>query len=648
MKTIGKIHLFSIILTFAIVCLPIYSNVRLPKLVSDGMVIQRNANVKIWGWADPAETISVRFIDSTYVTTANEKGEWSIVLRQYMAGGPYIMEIHANNDISVNDILIGDVWVCSGQSNMETTLSRVSVKYPDEIANSKNDYIRYFYVPQTYNFNDTQSDLPNGKWLYTNPENVPKFSAVAYFFAKEIYNKYKVPVGLINNALGGSPAEAWMSEEALKAFPNHYEEAQKFKDSVFINRIIQEDRTRVNTWYKLSWQKDEGNKDLMHKWCNPSLNTSDWAKIKVPGYWSGTDLNGINGVVWFRKEIQIPASLVGKEASLILGRIVDADSTFVNGTLVGSVSYQYPPRRYTVPAGILKEGRNIITVRLISNIGTAGFVPDKAYELTVNGKTIDLKGDWQYRIGTTMEPLIGETFIRWKPTGLYNAMLAPLFNYQIKGVLWYQGESNTRRWVEYKTLLPTLINDWRQHWNRPDLPFLVVQLHNFMETKSQPGESEWASLREVQRKTLDIPNTGLVVTIDLGEWNDIHPLNKQDVGKRLALAAQKVAYGDESVVYSGPIYQSMKVEGNKAILTFTNTGSGLIAMGGGELKYFAIAGEDNNFVWANAKIENDKVILWNDKITKPVAVRYAWADNPEGANLYNKEGLPASPFRTDE
>jgi sialate O-acetylesterase len=285
---------------------------------------------------------------------------------------------------------------------------------------------------------------------------------------------------------------------------------------------------------------------------------------------------------------------------------------------------------------------------VISNIGKGGFVPDKPYELIAGGKTIDLKGEWQYKLGAQMEPLAGQTFIRWKPLGLYNAMINPLLNFQIKGVIWYQGESNASRAVEYKALFPALIEDWRIHWKSGDLPFLFVQLPNFMEPKNQPGESDWALLREAQFKALSLPNTAMAVAIDIGEWNDIHPLNKKDVGKRLALAAQKVAYGNDKVVYSGPIYQSMKIDGSKVILTFKNMGSSLIAKGGGELKYFAISGADKHFVWAQAKIINDEVIVWSDQVVNPVAVRYAWADNPEGANLYNKEGLPASPFRTDD
>lgn len=649
MKIMSKHQVLLVSISLSLfVNISVFSNVRLPKLISDGMVLQREAYIKIWGWSSPEEKISLQFIDSTYSISADKNGNWNIILHNLKPGGPFSMEIRAENVITINDIMIGDVWVCSGQSNMELPMSRVSWQYPDEMTNANNENIRQFLVPQNYNFKTTEIDFPGGEWKKVNPQNINSFSAAAYFFAKELYEKYKIPIGLINNALGGSPAEAWMSEEALKEFPVHYQEAQKFKDDSLINRINLEDKTRTDAWYKLSWQKDEGYKDPANSWLNPSYNASDWAKIKVPGYWSGPDLKGINGVIWLRKEIQVPASMAGKEALLILGRLVDADSTFINGSFVGSVGYQYPPRRYKVSADILKEGKNIITVRLISNIGIAGFVPDKTYELVADGQTVDLKGEWQYRVGAKMEPLQGQTFIRWKPAGLFNAMVYPLLNYQIKGVLWYQGESNTRRWKEYQTLLPALINDWRQHWNDEDLPFLIVQLPNFMEPKSMPGESEWASLRQAQLNALKVPNTGLIVAIDLGEWNDIHPIGKQPVGQRMALAAQKVAYGDNDVVYSGPIYQSMEIKDNKAILTFTNIGTGLMAKEGGKLKYFAIAGADKQFVWAEAKIENNKIIVWNDKINTPVAVRYAWADNPEGANLYNKEGLPASPFRTDE
>ncbi|MFB0525444.1 MAG: sialate O-acetylesterase, partial [Phycisphaerae bacterium] len=383
-------------------------------------------------------------------------------------------------------------------------------------------------------------------------------------------------------------------------------------------------------------------------WFDENYDASEWATMNVPGYWADHELGPVNGVVWFRKEVDIPASMADKPARLLLGRIVDADTTYVNGKIVGTVSYQYPPRIYDIPSNLLKAGRNIIVIRVINNSGRGGFVQDKPYQLSAAGQTTDLKGKWQYKLGAAMDPLPAKTFIEWQPLGLYNGMIAPLLNYTIKGVIWYQGESNTAKPLEYQKLFPALIADWRGRWKQGDFPFLYVQLANFMEVKDKPSKSNWAELREAQLKTLSVPNTAMAVTTDIGEWNDIHPLNKEDVGKRLALAAQKVAYGDEEVVCSGPIYQSMKVQANKIIITFTNIGSGLIAKGGGELKHFSIAGADKKFIWAKAKIEGDKVIVWNDDITNPVAARYAWADNPEGANLYNKEGLPASPFRTGE
>jgi len=558
------------------------------------------------------------------------------------------MEINADNHITLKNIMIGDVWVCSGQSNMDLSMARVKDRYEDVIANSNNPAIKRFFVSKRYNFNTPQEDLQSGYWESANPESILRFTATGYFFAKALYEKYEVPIGLIHASVGGSPAEAWLSEDALKEFPAHLETAEKFKDSAYLNQIADKDKAVSDAWYSLLQQKDKGLADGQKPWFDTTYDASDWATMNVPGYWADGELGHVNGVIWFRKEIDVPASMTGKPARLLMGRVVDSDKTYVNGKFVGSVSYQYPPRKYDVPENLIKEGKNVIVVRVVNNIGRGGFILDKPYHLTAGGQTIDLKGQWQYKLGATMEPLQPKTFIEWQPLGLYNGMIAPLLNYTIKGVIWYQGESNAGRPLEYQKLFPAMIADWRRNWNQGDFPFLYVQLANFMEVKDQPSESNWAELREAQLKTLAVPNTGMAVAIDIGEWNDIHPLNKEDVGKRLALAAQKVAYGDKNVVYSGPLYQSMKIEGNKIIITFTNTGDGLIAKGGGELKHFAIANVDKKFVWANAKIENDEVIVWNDEITNPVAVRYAWADNPESANLYNKEGLPALAFRTDE
>jgi sialate O-acetylesterase len=611
------------------------------------MVLQRNTDIKIWGWASPNEAVNIQFIKSNYKTNADEKGEWSITFPKLKPGGPYEMYINASNSITIKDILIGDVWVCSGQSNMELPMRRVAPLYETDIVNSSNNLIRQFTIPQKYDFNKPRTDLDNGSWQPANPESVLNFSAVAYFFAKEIYDKYKIPIGLINASLGGSPAEAWISEETLKNFPHYYNEAQKFKDSSLIKQIETSDQQRIRAWYSLLDKKDIGYKDSL-RWSDPNLNTKNWLKMNVPGYWADTEIGNVNGVVWFRKKINLPQSFSGKNAKLILGRLVDADSTFVNGRFVGNVTYQYPPRWYDVPSNLLNEGENTITVRLVNSSGKGGFLPDKPYYLIAGNDTINLKGEWHFKLGAVMEPLGSQTFIRWKPLGLYNAMIHPLLNYRIKGVIWYQGESNTNRAMEYRKLFPALITDWRKNWEQGSFPFLFVQLANFLEARDQPSESAWALLRESQLKSLSVPNTGMAVTIDIGEWNDVHPLNKKDVGKRLALAARKLAYKEKNIVYSGPVYKSMMIKGNTVELTFENIGSGLIAQGGNELKQFAISGEDKKFVWANAKIVNNKVIVWSEQVSKPVAVRYGWAYNPEGANLYNKEGLPASPFRTDD
>jgi sialate O-acetylesterase len=629
-------------------CLAAQSQIRLPRLVSDGMVLQRDSLVDIWGWAAKGEKISIQFIDSTYVAAADSAGRWSIPLARHQAGGPYAMYISGSNEIVIHNILYGDVWVCSGQSNMELPMKRVRPIYRSVIAGSMNEYIRQFSVPQKYDFNKPDDDLQAGAWVSADPETVLNFSAVAYFFGRELYERYKVPIGLINTSLGGSPAEAWMSEDALKSFPHYAREAHRFRDNSLIKEIEESDSKRIHAWYSESSQKDLGNQGSHRRWTDPAFDASNWATMEIPGCWADAKIGPVNGVVWFRKQFDVPRAIVGKPAKLILGRIVDADSAFINGVFVGTVSYQYPPRRYDIPASLLKEGANTIVVRVISNTGKGGFVPDKLYEIATQTDTIDLKGEWRYRLGAKMEPLASQTFIRWKPLGLYNAMIAPLLKYRIKGVVWYQGESNADRPIEYRTLFPALIEDWRNNWHEGKFPFLFVQLPNFMEAQPEPSESNWAMLRQAQLKTLSVPNTAMAVTIDIGEWNDIHPLDKLDVGRRLALAAEGVAYGDTAVVYSGPAFQSMSRGGDKIILSFSSVGGGLVAKGGRSLKYFAIAGADRKFVWAHATIEGDKVVVSSDQVPTPVAVRYAWADDPEGANLYNKEGLPASPFRTDD
>ncbi|HRS31256.1 MAG TPA: sialate O-acetylesterase, partial [Bacilli bacterium] len=375
-----------------------------PKLVSDGMILQRDTKLNIWGWAKSNEAIAIDFKGKTYRTVANADGEWKIILPEQKAGGPFEMQVKGEKEeITLHDILIGDVWFASGQSNMELPMRRVAPIYENEIKTSECAFIRQFFVPQRYNFKQPEKDLPGGKWVAANPQTVLDFSAVAYFFARNLYEKYKVPVGIINASLGGSPIQSWMSEDALKEFPSYYQEAQRFKNDDLIREIEQKDNERIANWYQDLRQNDEGfQKDA--PWFLPNIDSSDWLTISIPGYWSNKYPEIQNGSVWFRKKMEIPSHLAGKPAKLILGRIVDADSVYLNGKLVGTTSYQYPPRRYEVPANLLKEGENEIVVRVISNIGKGGFVPDKLYALIIDKDTIDLSGEWKMKLGAKMQP----------------------------------------------------------------------------------------------------------------------------------------------------------------------------------------------------------------------------------------------------
>ena len=638
---------------FAILSLTeVSAQVRLPQLVSDGMVLQRDAQLKIWGWAAPAEKISLTFNGKTYKTTATGEGKWQVMMKPLKAGGPYTMNISASNNILLKDILIGDVWFCSGQSNMALQMERVKEKFADEVANVNYPQIRNFFIPTISDVSKVHEDLPPGKWTPALPEQILTFGAVSYFFAKDIHNKYKVPIGIINSSVGGTPIQAWTSEEGLKQIPQYASRVEQLKDSNFVNNLVRQTAIR-NQAVAAQFKSDDQGLKGEKTWYDPSYVPEQWHAFWLPGYFEDQGIRGLKGVVWFRKEVTLPETVSGKAGKLMMGAMVDADETYVNGKQVGNVTYKYPPRRYEIPAGVLKPGKNIIVIRLTNTTDKGGFVPDKSYNLLVERKTIDLRGDWQYKVGQVFTlskdiPAEPNFSAQNEPTGLYKPMVAPVLPYAIKGVLWYQGETNSHKPEEYESLLKALIADWRGKWGNTNLPFIYAQLPNFMEVDYAPAESKWAVLREGQRRTLAVPNTAMAVGIDAGEWNDIHPLDKQTIGKRMALAAQKIAYRDAKVVAFGPMYESAKVEGSKIRLRFTSVGGGLIAKGDKELKHFAIAGADKKFVWGTAVIEGNEVVVSSNEVPQPLYVRYAWADNPDFANLYNKEGLPASPFKTDE
>jgi sialate O-acetylesterase len=624
------------------------AQIRLPKIVSDGMILQRDEKINIWGWASPGEKVTVQFDKKKYSTKTDAEGNWKIVLPAMPADGiAHNITVTGKNAIQIKDVLLGDVWFCSGQSNMVHQMNIHDVTYAKDIQEANFSKIRQFWVPNITNLEGPAQEIPSGEWVSAIGEKVRPFSAVAYFFARKVHQKYNVPVGIINASWGGSPIEAWISEDGFKDFNDILATISKNKDTSYVNQ--------TNRAARGSFRPQKSN-DLgtlsSPKWFEESYKPKGWKPINVPGYWEDQGIRNLDGVVWYRKTIDVPSNMTGKEAKVWLGRIVDADEFYINGKRIGGFGYMYPQRRYTVAADILKPGKNTLTVRVTNNMGKGGFVPDKPYCLFAGKDTIDLKGEWHYKVGEVFEPRTpgaggpqGISAMN-QPAAMYNSMVHPHVNYGIKGVLWYQGETNTGRANQYEAMLDAMISDWRNRWNKPELPVVYAQLPGFMEYDYLPSHGGWAFHREATLKALRIPHTAMTVNIDLGEWNDIHPENKKDVGERMALAAYKIAYG-EDLVYSGPIYKSFKIEGNKIILEFDHVGSGLITNDDEAPADFAIAGEDKKFRWAKTKIEENKVIVWHDEIPNPQFVRYAWADNPVNPNLYNKEGLPASPFRTD-
>ena len=626
--------------------LRVSGQVRLPQLIKDSMVLQRDAKIKIWGWASPGEKIKIRFNHEVKETVATGEGKWSSFLSPTKAGGPYSMTIEGKNRIVLHDILMGDVWLCSGQSNMVHQLFLHKERYDEDIAKANYPEIRQFWIPTITNLLGPNEDLPSCYWKAAVPADVLQFSAVAYFFARKIYEKYKVPIGLINSSVGGPPIEAWMSETSLQEFPSVLATVQKNRDTASIfeyNRRV----SRKND--SLPKPVDKGSTEKI-LWFDTSYRPKGWRSIWIPGYWEDQGVKNLDGIVWYRKELDIPASMTMVPAKLFLGRIIDADMVYINGILVGSTSYQYPQRKYQLASGILKQGKNLLVIRVLNYGGKGGFVPDKPYYLAANGQRIDLTGEWKYKVGDVFTPeqtTTPQVSLEYQPTALFNGMIAPLKNYILKGILWYQGEGNISTASMYGKFLKNMIVDWRNYWQQRNLPFLFVQLPAFGDMQYSPSESNLALLRDEQRKALDLPYTGMAVTLDAGEWNDIHPDRKQEVGERLAIGALRIAYNEKTVVPSGPLYQSATVDGDKISISFTNVGSGLITIDDDFPGEFAIAGADKKFLWANARIEENKVIVWNKAIPKPLYVRYAWADTPIKANLYNREKLPASPFRTD-
>ncbi len=619
--------------------------VRLPGIFGNHMVLQRDKPIPVWGWAQANEKITVQFNKQLINTKADKQGKWKIDLAAEQAGGPFDMTIKGQNTIVYTDVLIGEVWICSGQSNMEWTLRNTN-DAAAEIASADMPMIHHITVTKAISLLP-KDDIAGGSWNVCSPVTAGDFTAVGYYFAKQLYNELKVPVGLINTSWGGTHSETWTSKEA-------FENDSYFKDMIAglpALRLDSLNNIKKAAALKHITELQGGFKTAaeIETWKESSANDIDWGTVKLPGVWEQQELGDIDGVVWFRKTINLTADDAGKPAQLELAMIDDNDIAYVNGVKVGSTNSYNTKRKYNIPAGVLKKGRNVIAVRVEDTGGGGGIYGESSdLLLTIGDSIILLAGEWKYQV----EALSGAAASigpNEYPTLLYNAMLYPLIPYAIQGAIWYQGESNAGRAYEYRKAFPLMITDWRTKWNQGNFPFYFVQLASFNSANgNSKNGSTWAELREAQTMTLQLPHTGMAITTDIGVSNDIHPRNKLDVGKRLAAIALHDVYGKQ-IEYSGPMYSGMQINGNTISISFTHTGKGLMAKDKyGYVKGFEIAGADKQFYYARAWIEGDKIIVMADEVKSPVAVRFGWTDDAGENNLFNKDGFPASPFRTDD
>lgn len=619
----------------------------LPKLFGDSMVLQRDLPIKIWGWATPGETVTVKLHGQMRQATTGADGKWKLQLDSEKAGGPYDMEVHGRTSRILKGILFGDVWVCSGQSNMEFPVKGWSevINAEEEIRNASYPGIRLFTVEKNIAALPAE-DVKGGNWQRCDPGTISPFSAVGYFFGRAIHQRTGVPIGLINTTWGGTNIETWTSRDGFEADAEFSQWIASFPeitlDSMYALRR-KEAEQYINGLYQTI-----GDTTGSIKWKEKDYDHSSWAKMILPGLWDNQPWGArFDGVVWYRKEIWLDDE-PGKTSELHLGMIDDSDETYLNGVKLGTTAGYNVNRVYAIPDGVLQKGKNTIAVKVEDSGAGGGIYGDSAQLFLLAGnKRISLSGSWSYHL---YEARVSTNNIGANeyPSLLYNAMIHPLVPFGIKGAIWYQGEANVQTPKAYAKQFPLMISDWRKHWQQGDFPFYFVQLTSFNEAGGNSNKgSKWAELREAQQMATRLPHTGMAVTIDIGDANDIHPRNKQEVGARLAAIALQKTYGIDTVA-SGPVFQRMKIKGNNIIIRFAQTGTGLsIKPGDAELKGFEIAGVDGVFYPATAVIQNNKVVVATDQVKKPVAVRYAWADDAGAANLFNKAGLPAAPFRTD-
>lgn len=626
-----------------------------PALVfQNHMVLQRDKEVPVWGTADPGENVTVEFAGQKLSNTADAQGKWMVKLAPLKTSATGAkMTISGKNKLELDDLLVGEVWLASGQSNMGFVLPD-SINGDAEVASAKYPEIRFLPVKCVWSKEPT--DQFTGKWQKTTPENAKGFSAIAYFYARELHKTLNVPVGIIQSAWGGTPAQSWMPIEDVKARPElygHYlDNYNKFLS--ITGKELAELRAEAE---KSQRRKDPGNEGEKKGWHETNCDTSTWKTLNVPGYLEQV-FPGWDGVFWFRREVEIPSDWAGKELTFVLGAVDDVDMTYFNGKQVGSTGTTVPEwwdyqRIYKIPASLVKAGKNTIAVRVVDERFAGGLAGPKIYLEGPDGKQINLAGTWSIMDEVKMKPLPMPQFayIPHIPSYLWNGMINPFVPFAIRGVIWHQGENNSGEPEIYRSLFQDLITSWRREFKQGDFPFYYIQLSNYMKRLPTPTQTAggWPGLREAQTMALRLPNTGMAVTIDIGDANDIHPRNKQENGRRLALIALVNTYGMKDAVWHGPMFQTAEFKDGKAILSF-DTGSFLpngLVKKGDSLTGFTICGEDHMFVPAEANIiSTHQVEVSNPQVAKPIAVRYAWANNPE-CNLFNPEGLPACPFRTD-
>ena len=630
---------------------------QLASLFQDHAVLQRNIPIPVWGTGSPGDSVTVRLACHEARTIVDSSGRWLLRLPPMKEGGPYRLTAESPSGVvEVNDLLVGEVWICSGQSNMAWTLSQLGDNQMVDLPSLPE--VRMLTVTNPANLG--RADAVDGKWQLCSPETLAAFSAVGSFFGRRLHEVLGVPIGLICNAWGGTRVQAWASREALMQEPEGRNEIQFYESYIWRSEMALGFKT-FEEWERCDAPRDPGNLGLPQGWTTPAFDHSSWETMALPGLWQSRG-HAYSGIFWFRKNVEIPASWIGKELELSLGAIDKHDETWVNGHMAGSTGWEVKdswclPRLYRVPPEAVDASRSLlIAVRVHSHVYAGGIAgpADRMWVAPVGSspeERISLIGNWHYIVehhwGTVMSPgAIWGTANPNTPAILFDNRVAPLIPYGFRGVIWYQGESNAGEADVYKRMLPLMINDWRRAWGAGNFPFIQVQLANYLRASEKPSESSWAALREAQASVLSLEATGMAVAIDIGGADDIHPRNKKDVGLRLAQSALHDVY-HQGGVPMGPLFSGMSIEaGGRIRCTFRHTGGKLVAKGGA-LRHFAIAGQERIFKWAEATIEGDTVVVSNPSVPNPCAVRYAWADNPEGCNLYNDYDLPASPFRSD-